>query len=226
MVFAGWLRGSGVPMVQCKTVDVQVPAENVLGEPGDGIAVSQTTAAYLSYDDGSLYVVFVCQDDPAKVRANMSRREAIGDDDQVVVYLDTFHDRKHAYFFQVNPLGVQQDGIVTEGGDWDLSFDAVWSSAGRMTDSGYVVRVAIPFRSLRFAKDSALTWGVALGRAIQRENEEAYWPHLTKRVKGFVPQFAALRGLSQVSPGRNVQLNPYSMLAALVEASAAGPQVE
>jgi 4-hydroxy-3-polyprenylbenzoate decarboxylase len=27
MVFAGWLRGSGVPMVRCKTVDLDVPAE-------------------------------------------------------------------------------------------------------------------------------------------------------------------------------------------------------
>jgi 4-hydroxy-3-polyprenylbenzoate decarboxylase len=27
MVFAGWLRGSGVPMVRCKTVDLEVPAE-------------------------------------------------------------------------------------------------------------------------------------------------------------------------------------------------------
>ena len=27
MVFAGWLRGSGVPMVACKTVDLEVPAE-------------------------------------------------------------------------------------------------------------------------------------------------------------------------------------------------------
>ena len=27
MVFSGWLRGSGVPMVSCKTVDLEVPAE-------------------------------------------------------------------------------------------------------------------------------------------------------------------------------------------------------
>jgi 4-hydroxy-3-polyprenylbenzoate decarboxylase len=27
MVFSGWLRGSGVPMVACKTVDLEVPAE-------------------------------------------------------------------------------------------------------------------------------------------------------------------------------------------------------
>jgi len=182
-------------------------------EPGDGIAVSQATTVYLSYDDASLYVVFVCRDDPANVRANVARREAIGDDDQVIVYLDTFHDRHHAYFFAANPRGVQQDGIVTEGQDWDLSFDAVWSSEGRVTDSGYVVRLAIPFRSLRFANDTAQTWGIALGRTIQRGNEEAYWPHLTKRVKGFVPQFGALQGLARISAGRNVQVNPYSMAA-------------
>jgi hypothetical protein len=182
-------------------------------EPGDGIAVSEATAAYLSYDDANLYVVFVCRDDPAKVRGNVARREAIGDDDQVVVYLDTFRDRQRAYFFAANPHGVQRDGIATEGQAWDLSFDAVWSSEGRMTDSGYVVRLAIPFRSLRFANDSVQTWGIALGRTIQRSNEEAYWPHLTKRVKGFVPQFAALHGLARVSPARNVQLNPYSMVA-------------
>jgi hypothetical protein len=182
-------------------------------EPGDGIAVSQPTTVYLSYDDASLYVVFVCRDDPAKVRGNVARREAIGDDDQVVVYLDTFRDRQRAYFFAANPHGVQRDGIATEGQAWDLSFDAVWSSEGRMTDSGYVVRLAIPFRSLRFANDTAQTWGIALGRTIQRANEEAYWPHLTKRVKGFVPQFAALHGLARISPARNVQLNPYSMVA-------------
>jgi hypothetical protein len=182
-------------------------------EPGDGIAVSQATTAYLSYDEASLYIVFVCRDDPAKVRGNVGRREAIGDDDQVVVYLDTFRDRQRAYFFAANPHGVQQDGIATEGQAWDLSFDAVWSSEGRLTDAGYVVRLAIPFRSLRFANDSVQTWGIALGRTIQRTNEEAYWPHLTKRVKGFMPQFAVLHGLARISPARNVQLNPYSMVA-------------
>ena len=182
-------------------------------EPGDGTPVSQPTTVYLSYDDANLYVVFVCSDDPAKVRANISRRESISDDDQVIVFLDTFRDRKRAYFFATNPLGVQEDGIRTEGQDDDKAFDAVWSSDGKLTDSGYVVRITIPFRSLRFSKDSAQTWGVAVGRVIQRTNEEAYWPHITKRVKGFVPQFAALPGLARISPGRNMQLIPYSMVA-------------
>ena len=182
-------------------------------EPGDGVPASQRTAAYLSYDANNLYVVFVCADDPARVRANVARREEIDGDDHVVVYLDTYRDKKRAYMFAANPLGVQLDGIQTEGQDEDMSFDAVWTSEGRLTDSGYVVRIAIPFRSLRFGNGPQQTWGVALARVIRRENEEAYWPHITKRVQGLVPQFGTMNGLTRISPGRNVQLNPYSVAA-------------
>jgi len=182
-------------------------------EPGDGTPVSQATTAFLSYDDDHLYVVFVCKDDPAAIRANVARREDIGSDDAVAVYLDTFHDRERAYVFVVNPLGIQLDGIETEGQSGDYTFDAVWESEGRLTADGYVVRLAIPFRSLRFARRSDQTWGIALERKIRRKNEAAYWPFLTKRVHGFVPQFGIVQGLSDISPGRNVQVLPYSVLA-------------
>src|SRR5437762_4772317 len=182
-------------------------------EPGDGTPVSQATTAYLSYDDANLYVVFVCRDDPTKVRGSVARREEIGTDDQVVLYLDTFRDRERAYFFMANPLGVQLDGIMTEGQDDDVSWDAVWQSDGRFTPDGYVVRMTIPFRSLRFPRSPVQTWGVALGRVIRRGNEEAYWPFMTKRVQGLVPQFAELQGLENISPARNVQINPYGTLA-------------
>jgi len=182
-------------------------------EPGDGTPVSQPTTVYLSYDDDNLYAVFVCRDESARIRASIARREEIGGDDAVAIYLDAFHDREHAYVFMANPRGVQLDGIRTEGQDEDLSYDVVWQSEGRLTEDGYVVRLAIPFRSLRFPRAPVQTWGVAVGRIIRRNNEESYWPHLTKRVKGFVPQFAVLQGLERISPGRNIQLNPYSTLA-------------
>ena len=178
-------------------------------EPGDGVPVSVPTTAYVSYDDANLYVVFVCRDDPAKIRAGLTKREEISVDDAVAVYLDTFHDRKRAYLFQTNPLGVQLDGIVTEGQDDDYSFDAVWQSEGRLTADGYVVRFAIPFRSLRFAKAPVQSWGIALARFVRRSNEEAYWPLVTKRLAGFVPQFGVLEQLRDISPGRNVQAIPY-----------------
>jgi hypothetical protein len=185
----------------------------MVSDEGDGTSVSQSTTAFLSYDDGHLYAVFVCKDDPAAIRANVARREDIGADDAVGLYLDTFHDRQRAYLFMVSPLGVQLDGIVTEGQSWDYIFDAVWKSEGRLTADGYVVRLTIPFRSLRFRRGGDQTWGIALSRVIRRNNEEAYWPQLTKRVQGFVPQFGTLQGLRNISPGRNVEVLPYGVLA-------------
>ena len=99
-------------------------------EPGDNVPVSQPTEAYLSYDAGDLYVAFVCRDDPAKVRARLTKREAIESDDFVGVVLDTYHDQRRAYLFAVNPLGIQMDGVSTQGQDDDYSYDTVWKSEG------------------------------------------------------------------------------------------------
>src|SRR5438105_5611158 len=178
-------------------------------DPGDGNPAGAPTMAYLSYDDANLYVVFVCRDRPALVRAGLAKREEIASDDGIALYLDTFGDRKHAYLFAANPLGVQADALVTEGQDDDYSFDAVWQADGRVTADGYVLRFAIPFRSLRFPRTPAQRWGIALARYIRRNNEESYWPYITKRLAGLVPQFGTLDGLADISPGRNLQAIPY-----------------
>ena len=100
----------------------------------------------------------------------MAKREDIGSDDRVVVYLDTFRDRRRAYVFEVNPLGVQRDGIRTEGQGTDYTYDTVWRSEGRLTPEGFRVLVAIPFGSIRFSSDEQQTWGFALGRVIPQSS--------------------------------------------------------
>ncbi len=195
-------------------------------EPGDGTPVSLETTACLSYDRHHLYIVFICKDDPAKVRARLSRREAIFEDDVVGVVLDTFQDRRRAYLFLANPLGIQADGIVGEGQEDDYSFDTLWHSEGRVTEDGFIVWMAIPFRSLRFPATRTQTWGIALGRMIQRLNEQSFWPYITRRVAGFLQQLAVLEGLEDISPGRNWQFIPYGAFAAarfLDPAGANGP---
>jgi len=188
--------------------------EFVQREPGDGVPASQQTAAYLSYDDDHLYVVFVCHDDqPDQLRARRTRREGFIGDDAVGIILDTFHDRRRAYIFLVNPMGIQLDGITAEGQDDDYSFDTLWRSEGMATPFGYIVLIAVPFKSLRFPAGADQTWGVALGRIIPRANETSFWPQITRRVAGFIQQFATLKGLERISPGRNIQFIPYAAFA-------------
>ncbi len=181
-------------------------------EPHDGTPASAETRAYLSYDDKNLYVVFVCKDDPAAIRAHMAKREDVNDDDTVVLNLDTFHDHVHSYRFTSNPLGIQLDGIFTEGQGEDDTFDTLWYSEGRLTADGFIVWMAIPFKSLRFPREPIQNWGIALGRSIHRNNELATWPYITQRVQGYVQQLAPAEGLEGISPGRNLQFIPYFAL--------------
>jgi hypothetical protein len=181
--------------------------------PGDGTPATESTTAYLSYDDKNLYVVFVCHDEAGEVRAHLSKREASDQDDGVGLLLDTYRDFHRAYFFFSNPLGVQTDAIYTEGQGYDFSFDTLWDNAGRVTSDGYIVFFSIPFKSLRFSSAPEQTWGVALYRVILRKGEYDYWPYVTQRVEGLTQQFAPVSGLENVSPGRNIQFIPYGLLA-------------
>jgi hypothetical protein len=186
--------------------------------PHDGEKVTEPTAAYLGYDQKNLYVVFVCFDDPRKVRARMSSREDIYDDDQVEIMLDTFHDRRRAYAFQTTPLGVQWDAIWSEAtrdevsGNFDTSFDTVWDSQGKVTSQGFVVLMAIPFKSLRFPSTKDQAWGIILYRGIVRKNEDAFWPQISYKVAGRLGQAATLYGLEGISPGRSIELIPYGIM--------------
>jgi hypothetical protein len=180
-------------------------------QPGDGSPESEQTVAYLSHDRRALYVVFVCHDrQPESIRANLTKREATLADDLVGIYLDTFHDRRRAYLFLVNPRGIQRDSVVTEGQGEDASFDALWDSRGQLTPTGYVVWMAIPFRSIRFASDVTEVWGVGLTRRIPRTTEEDVWPFLSRRVETLVPQLAPVGGFHALRAGRNIQLIPYA----------------
>jgi hypothetical protein len=180
--------------------------------PSDGELTTHPTEAYLGYDDKNLYVIFICFDrEPQKVRARLSHREDVFDDDAVEVMLDTFHDHRRAYAFLSNALGVQADALWTEGQGFDSSFDTVFSTEAKLTTEGFVVRFAIPFRSLRFASNDPQTWGILLNRDTKRDNEEAYWPQYSSRITGRLNQEGDAMGLQNISPGHNFQLIPYGI---------------
>ena len=183
-------------------------------DPGDGNPVSQPTTAFLSYDDKNLYVAFVAKDDPKLIRARVAKRKQILTDDRVTINIDTFHDHRHAYWFDVNPYAIQLDGITTDGYGDDFSWEGLWYSEAKITAGGYVVLITVPFKTLRFPDAPKQRWGVMLGRFIQRNNEFSMWPFITRRkLPQFVAQFGHLEGLENISPGRNMQFIPYGLLS-------------
>jgi hypothetical protein len=179
--------------------------------PGDGNPVSQPTTAYLSYDDKHLYIVFICKDDPKLIRARLAKHDLIMADDRFSICIDTFHDHRHMYWFDINPYGVQAEGNVIDGVEDDPSWDTLWHSEARITEDGYAGIAAIPFKSIRFPTNADQTWGLIIGRWIMRNNEYSLWPEVSRRRTGFVSQGGDMDGIRNISPGRNIQLIPYGL---------------
>ena len=135
----------------------------------------------------------------------MTRREAVTppEDDYIELILDTFHDQRHGFLFDVNPLGIQADALWTEGSSADYSFDTVWNSRGRLTDKGFVIWMSIPFRSLRFHPRDGELWGVTFMRYIAHNDESDYWPRVSSRISGTLNQEGTMNGMENISPSHN-----------------------
>ncbi len=185
-------------------------------QPSDGQPATQRTDGYLGYDSANLYIAVVCWDERAGgIRGHLTRREPstpFDYEDYVEITLDTFHDQRHAFVFDINPRGIQADALRTEGQGNDYSWDTVWDSWARITPQGYVILVAIPFRSLRFHGATTQNWGLTLMRYLARNDENDYWPRVSAQVSGILNQEATLTGIENISPSRNLQFIPYGEL--------------
>jgi hypothetical protein len=197
--------------------DLRAQLGNVSGfiqsTPSDGQHATEATEVWLAHTKSTLYAVFLCFDShPSLIRTHLARRENILNDDNVTILLDPFEDRRRGVLFQVNPAGVQADASWAEPNGSDYSYDQVWDSEGRITPKGWMVLVAIPFRSLRFRPDSD-RWGVVFERNFPRNSEVDYWPRVAANVSGVLTQEATIRlpDLEGITGSHNIQINPYGL---------------
>jgi hypothetical protein len=194
-------------------------------QPGDNTRPSYPTTILLGYDDRQLYLGIRATDEPKQVRATVAKRDNITSDDYVALYLDTFNDRRRAYLLMFNPLGMQQDGLFSEGGEPDFSVDVVMESKGVLTADGYSIEVAIPFSSLRYEAGRGKLWGVHALRYIRHLDEEDSWMPLKRDKAGldktsaketrarFLAQAGRITGLEEIATERTFEIIPVLTIA-------------
>ena len=178
-------------------------------EPGYNIAPSRDTIAYMGYDEKFLYIGFFCFDEPDKIRTTVAKRDEVGGEDYVGVFLDTFDDKRRAYILQFNALGIQGDGIKTEGDRRsDFSVDIVMESKGMVHKNGWSVEVKIPFKSLRYKAGKGTFWGVDFWRRIDRFNRETDgWMPMEKGISE-LRQLGRITGLDDIKTERTLEIVP------------------
>ena len=174
------------------------------GGPPPGV-----TEMYVLQDDTHLYIGARISALPHTPSARISRREDINDDDQIGVYLDPFLAKSSSgYMFYVNPRGIQQDVWLSASWDFNFSWNTVWYAEGALTDDGYVIEIAYPWRSLRYPRDEGeQTWGLMLTQKVPHDGTKYAWPQLTNGH----PRWFAQVGELTVDPapaGSGVELMP------------------
>jgi hypothetical protein len=178
-------------------------------DPGDNTAPSKPTEVLIGYDPKFLYIAFRAFDEPDKVRSTVAKRDNIFSDDYVGFYLDTFNDQRRAFEIFFNPLGIQGDGVLTEGQGEDFSVDLLLESKGIIGPEGYTVEIAIPFKSLRYEAGKGKLWGAHFFRRIQRFNRELdSWMPFSRNISGNMSQAGHLAGLDGIAAERTIELIP------------------
>lgn len=180
--------------------------------PGDNVAAVAETEVLVAHDDDTLYVAFHAKDpDPSQIRARYHERDAAFSDDLVGFLVDPFNDDRRAFQFRVNPLGVQIDAINSDvEQSEDLTWDAIWESAGRVTADGYIVEIAVPLQQLRIpSTDGPQTWGFMAMRDYPRSVRHRFRSVKTDLNRDcLVCQFADLHGFEANTRGRNIEVTP------------------
>jgi len=170
------------------------------------------TEVWIGYDSNNLYAAFRAHDPrPQLIRARYSDRDGAFNDDFVGFALDTFNDQRRAFEFFVNPLGVQMDLTMNEmTGNEDESWDAIWDSAGRITENGFQVEIRIPFSSLRFPRTTGeMTWGIDALRYLPRDQVYRFGLNPQKRgANCYLCQASKLVGFGGISPARDIEIDP------------------
>jgi hypothetical protein len=207
--------------------------------PVDGRPAADSTDVLVWYSSSAIHFGIRAHSPPATVRATLADRDRIHGDDQIQILLDTYNDRRRAMVFGVNPLGVQLDGMRSEGvqtarrlgetadrSGLDLNPDFAFESKGRLTDYGYEVEIRIPFRSIRYQSGAEQTWGFNIVRIVQYSGHEQTWAPVQQGATSFLAQGGSFRDLTGLSRNLVLDLTPVTTARITGASSPTGWQYE
>ena len=192
--------------------------------PVDGIATDDSMQVLVWYGPDAIYFGLRAFEPHGNVvRATLANRDNIDADDNVQILLDTYDEHRRALVFAVNPFGVQEDGVRSEGGAMimgsginmtadgavvDLHPDYIWESAGHLTPWGYEVEIRIPFKSIPYQGAPSQDWGMQVVREVTHTGYETTWTRVMRANASFLVQSGRLLGLHDLHRGLVMEVNP------------------
>jgi len=186
-------------------------------EPYEGQPATEKTEVRVLYSRSEIYFGITCHDlsETGPVATQLRRDVSQELDDYFEIVIDSRHDGRNAYVFQINPLGTQRDALITDEQagdtqDGDTGWDGVWTSEARVTKTGWTATVAIPFSTLNFMRSHDVVWGLNFKRFLRRKNEEDLWSGWRRTFGAAkISQAGELHGINDIGSGRLFIVKPY-----------------
>jgi hypothetical protein len=191
--------------------------------PNEGAPPTHRTEARIVYDDEAIHIAVKAFDaQPDQIKAYLTRRDTHSASDWIRVYIDSYHDKRTAYSFAVNPVGVKLDTYHFNDTNEDNSWDAVWDVTTARDTDGWRAVFRIPYSQLRFRSGGDGRLGFAIARNVPRIDETTTWPLLSRDASGWVSSFGELTGVSRAGATRRLELVPYTVAQLTTEPEQAG----
>ncbi len=179
-------------------------------DPVQAVQPTERTELWLAYDDAALYIAARMYDTaPDSIVARLVRRDAFISTDDIVVYIDPYHDKRSGFFFGISAAATLYDGVLYND-DWsDNTWDGVWEGKAHIDDKGWTAEMRIPYSQLRFQASDKQVWGFNFLREIARKNERDYITYTPRNESGYVSRFIDLVGIENIDPPRRLEILPY-----------------
>ncbi|HJQ10904.1 MAG TPA: DUF5916 domain-containing protein [Gemmatimonadaceae bacterium] len=179
--------------------------------PQGGVPATRRTEARVLFAGDAIYVGMRAFDSPDSIIAPVMRRDGMQTTDMMDVLIDSYHDRRTAFHFAVNPAGVKIDMYHYDDVQFDMTWDAVWDVAVARDSLGWTAEFRIPLTQLRYSlsPDRPATWGINFYRNIARQQEWSSWAPVVRGQNREVSQFGELRSIDFLTATRRREITPY-----------------
>jgi len=184
----------------------------IMSTPDNGKAINekQKTEVKILYDNEAIYISAILNDnEPEKIQRELTERDVFGVADNFAVFINGFNDGQQDYRFYVSSSGVQMDCLATEDNE-DFTWDAIWQSSVKITNTGWTVEMKIPYAAIRFPKNKKQTWGINFLREIKRTTQKYTWNHIDAKIGSVLNQSGILEGIEYINPPTRLFFIPYT----------------
>ncbi len=140
-----------------------------------GLAI-QPSEVLMTYDDKAFFLAFTFHDTiPGKRIMESFRRDFVfNNNDNFLVFFDTFLDQTNGFTFGLSASGAKWDGVMFNGAGSNLNWDCKWESKVKQYDDKWTAEMRIPFKSIKYPSGTKV-WNANFSRLDLKTNEKSAW---------------------------------------------------